>query len=163
MKGLSMDVIEYLFPISSTLHTLAGVIWVGGMFFAHMAMRPALQQQEPLVRLAILSNVLPRFFAWVWLCVIILPFTGYLMVFVDFGGFEAAGYHVTVMHAIGWTMVFIYLFIYFRPYLKFQKAIRAENFPEAGQHFALIRKLIAVNLILGFVVIAAGVSGRFWG
>ena len=158
-----MDVIEYLFPISSTLHSLAGVIWVGGMFFAHMAMRPALQMQEPPVRLAILSQVFPRFFAWVWIAVIILPFTGYLMVFVDFGGFEAAGYHVTVMHAIGWVMVFIYLFIYFRPYLKFQSAVRAENYPEAGQHFALIRRLITVNLVLGIAVISAGVSGRFWG
>ena len=158
-----MDVNEYLLPISSTVHTLAAVIWVGGMFFAHMAMRPALQVQEPPVRLSILSLVFPRFFAWVWLSVIVIPLTGYIMVFYDFGGFEAAGYHVTVMHTVGWVMVFIHMFIFFRPYIKFQAAIRAENLPEAGQHFALIRKLITVNLVLGLLVISAGVSGRFWG
>ena len=61
-----MDMIEILFPIASTAHTLAAVIWVSGMFFAHMALRPALMEEQPPTRLQVWRNVFPRFFAWVW-------------------------------------------------------------------------------------------------
>ena len=37
---------DALYSISSTVHTLAAVIWVGGMFFAHMILRPALMQEK---------------------------------------------------------------------------------------------------------------------
>ena len=158
-----MDLIEILFPIASTAHTLAAVIWVGGMFFAHMALRPALMEEQPPTRLQVWRNVFPRFFAWVWLSVIILPVTGYAMVFVDFGGFAAAGHHVTLMHGIGWVMVILYAFLYFRPYAKFKAEVEAKNWPGAAAHLVIIRRIVTTNLILGLVVIAAGVSGRFWG
>lgn len=158
-----MDLIEFLFPISSTTHTLAAVIWVGGMFFAHMALRPSLMQEDGPTRLRVWSHVFPRFFAWVWACVIILPVTGYAMVFVDFGGFEAAGHHVTLMHGLGWVMVVLYAFLFFRPFAKFQAAVSSKEFPTAAANLAIIRRIVTTNLILGLVVISAGVSGRFWG
>jgi len=158
-----MELIDFLFPITSTAHTLAAVIWVGGMFFAHMALRPALMEEDPATRLRVWSNVFPRFFAWVWLCVVVLPLTGYAMVFVDFGGFAAAGYHVTVMHSIGWVMVFLYAFLFFRPFAKFKVEVHAENWPAAAGHLGLIRRIVTTNLILGLVAIGVGVSGRFWG
>ena len=33
--------------LAITLHLLAAVIWVGGMFFAYIAMRPAAQFLDP--------------------------------------------------------------------------------------------------------------------
>jgi len=158
-----MDLIEFLFPITSTAHTLAAVVWVGGMFFAHVALRPSLMKEEPPTRLRVWSHVFPRFFTWVWLCAILLPITGYVMVFVDFGGFAAAGHHVTVMHGIGWVMVILFAFLFFRPFAKFQAAVGKEDFPTAATHLAAIRRIVTINLVLGLVVTAAGVSGRFWG
>jgi len=158
-----MDLIEFLFPITSTAHTLAAVVWVGGMFFAHVALRPSLMKEEPPTRLRVWSHVFPRFFTWVWLCAILLPITGYVMVFVDFGGFAAAGHHVTVMHGIGWVMVILFAFLFFRPFAKFQTAVGKEDFPTAATHLAAIRRIVTINLVLGLVVTAAGVSGRFWG
>lgn len=158
-----MDLIEFLFPIASTAHTLAAVIWVGGMFFAHVALRPSLMKEEGPTRLRVWSHVFPRFFAWVWLCVILLPMTGYAMVFVDFGGFEAAGRHVEVMHALGWVMIVLFIVLFVRPFTKFMAEVGAEDWPAAAAHLAMIRRIVITNLILGLVVIAAGVSGRFWG
>ena len=38
--------------VAITLHLLAALIWVGGMFFAHMALRPAVNTMlEPPQRL----------------------------------------------------------------------------------------------------------------
>lgn len=158
-----MDFIEFLFPIVSTAHTLAAVVWVGGMFFAHMALRPSLMMEEPPIRLRVWRHVFPRFFAWVWLSVILIPMTGYAMVFVDFGGFEAAGRHVEVMHGLGWVMVVLFIYLYVGPFTKFKAEVVNEDFPAAAGHLATIRRIVTTNLILGLLVITAGVSGRFWG
>ena len=154
---------DLLFPVASTLHTLAAVVWVGGMFFAHMALRPALLAQSPETRLGVWSQVFPRFFAWVWLCVVLLPATGYAMVFYDFGGFAAAGRHVEVMHALAWVMIALYAFLFFKPYRGLQAAVAAKDWPTGAGHMNAIRRIVTTNLILGMAVIIAGVSGRFWG
>jgi uncharacterized membrane protein len=154
---------DMLFPVVSTLHTLAAVVWVGGMFFAHMALRPALMAEEPATRLGVWSRVFPRFFAWVWLAVVILPATGYAMVFVDFGGFSQAGRHVEIMHAIAWVMIALYAYLFFRPYRGLQAAVADRIWPKAARHLATIRRIVTTNLILGLLAIIAGVSGRFWG
>ena len=73
------------------------------MFFAYMVLRPSLGILEPPQRPALWNTVFPRFFAWVWVAVIVLPATGYAMVFAAFGGFADAGVHVHVMHALGWV------------------------------------------------------------
>lgn len=154
---------DMLFPVVSTLHTLAAVVWVGGMFFAHMALRPALMAEAPPTRLGVWSRVFPRFFAWVWLAVTLLPATGYIMVFVDFGGFAQAGRHVELMHAVSWVMIALFAFLFFKPYRGLRAAVQAEDWPEGAKHLAIIRRIVTTNLILGLITITAGVSGRFWG
>ncbi len=61
-----------------TLHVLAAVIWVGGMFFAYMALRPAAGELDPPSRTALWGRTFARFFAWFWAAIIVLPVTGYL-------------------------------------------------------------------------------------
>ncbi len=57
--------------VSIALHILASVIWVGGMFFAYMALRPAAAQVlEPPQRLSLWIESFKRFFVWVWLSII---------------------------------------------------------------------------------------------
>lgn len=154
---------DVLFPVVSTLHTLAAVVWVGGMFFAHMVLRPTLMEEEPATRLGIWSRVFPRFFAWVWIAVCILPASGYAMVFVDFGGFRAAGLHVEVMHGLSWLMTALYAFLFFKPYPALQAAVAAKDWPAGAKNLGTIRQIVTINLVLGIAVIIAGVSGRFWG
>ena len=92
-----------------------------------------------------------------------MPVTGYSMVYNDFGGFTAAGYHVEVMHIVGWVMIAIFLFVYFIPYKKFKVAVANKTWPEAAKHLAVIRRAVAANMVIGLVNVAIGVSGRFWG
>lgn len=52
------------------LHLFGVVIWVGGMFFAYMALRPAASALlDPPQRLLLWSATLQRFFGWVWVSV----------------------------------------------------------------------------------------------
>ena len=48
--------------VSLALHSLSAVLWVGGMFFAHQVLRPAVAALEPGPRLTLWSRVLGRFF-----------------------------------------------------------------------------------------------------
>ena len=148
--------------VSSALHALAAIVWVGGMFFAHMILRPSIGPLEPPQRLALMNRVLGRFFIWVWAAVVLLPATGYSQVILDLGGFEAAAMHVHIMQGIGWLMILLFVFLYLVPYRRFRDAIAGEDWAEAGARLGLIRHIVATNLVLGLITAAIGASGRFW-
>src|SRR5574338_244978 len=48
------------------LHLLGVVIWVGGMAFAYLCLRPAVTLLAPPQRLTVMSGALDRFFPLVW-------------------------------------------------------------------------------------------------
>ncbi len=146
--------------IAITLHLLAAVIWVGGMFFAYVALRPvAACLLPPPLRLPLWSQTFARFFPWVWGAVIILPATGYWMILQVFGGFGRVGVFVHLMHVIGLVMIAIFLHVYFAPYWRLNRAVAAQDFAAAGAHLGQIRRLIGVNLILGLVTIVIAAAG----
>ena len=145
-----------------TLHLLSAVIWVGGMFFAYIALRPtAAEQLEPAVRLKLWVGVFSRFFPFVWVAVILLPLTGYMMIFSFYQGFEHTPTYIHTMNGLGIVMLLLYLHVFFAPYKRLKLAVAAENFPEAGKKLAQIRILIAVNLTIGLIVVAVAAAGRY--
>ncbi len=148
--------------VSIALHLLAAVIWVGGMFFAYMALRPAAAQVlEPPLRLQLWVQTFKRFFLWVWLGMFILLATGYTMVFAYFGGFGGVGLHIHLMHGMGIVMVMIYLHVFFAPYRRLRHALVIEDYAEGGRRLAQIRTLIGLNLIIGLSVITIASAGRY--
>ena len=148
--------------IALPLHILATVIWVGGMFFAYMALRPvAASLLEPPQRLPLWSQVFERFFPWVWVAVIILPATGLWMVYSVFGGFGHVGLYVHLMTGIGTLMILLYCHVFFSPYRRMKQALAANDFPEAGRRLAQIRTIIGANLLLGLLVTVIASAGRF--
>ena len=151
-------------PIAITLHLLAAVVWVGGMFFAYVALRPvAASLLPPPLRLPLWSQTFARFFPWVWGAVIILPATGYWMIFRVFGGFAQVGIFVHLMHIMGLVMIAIFLHVYFAPYQRLNRAVAVQDFATAGQHLGQIRRLIGINLILGLITVVIAAGGVHWG
>ena len=148
--------------IATMLHAVAAVIWVGGMFFAYVVLRPATGALEPPAPLKLWVAVLPRFFPWVWASVIILLLTGYAMVFGAFGGFANAGYHVQVMHGSGLFMMVLFVYLFFVPYPRFLRAVQAEEWTRAAVNMGRIRRVVAINLTIGLLNVVVGGSGRFW-
>ena len=148
--------------VSIALHLLAAVIWVGGMFFAYMALRPAAARVlEPPQRLQLWVHVFKLFFIWVWLSIITVLATGYWMLFAVFGGFANAGMHIHLMHGAGIVMVLIYLHVFFAPYRRLRHAVIVQDYQEGGKRLAQIRKLIALNLSIGLIVVVIASGGRY--
>jgi uncharacterized membrane protein len=144
------------------LHALAGVAWVGGMFFAYMCLRPSAGPLEPRLRLALWQRVFSRFFPWVWASIAVLLASGYAMLFLHFGGFKGAGVHIHVMQATGIVMMLLFLHLFFAPWRRFSRAVEAGHFDSAAHSLNQMRRIVAINLVLGLITIAAGASGRFW-
>jgi uncharacterized membrane protein len=149
-------------PLFNALHALAAVIWVGGMFFAYVVLRPAAGALEAPLRLSLWNRVFDRFLLWVWATVAVLLVSGYYAVYADFGGFAQTGLHVTIMHGLGWTMIGIFAFLYFIPFRRFRTAVAAQDWPSAGRLLTVIRRIVAFNLMLGLFTVAVGSSGRLW-
>ena len=141
--------------IALYLHLTAAVIWIGGMFFAYVCLRPAAAGVlEPPQRLQLWRATFERFFPWVWAAVIALLLSGYWMLF-KLGGFGGAGIHIHIMHAVGIIMILVFLHIYFAPFKRLQRAVAAADYPTAGKHLNQIRLLVATNLVLGLLVLVA--------
>lgn len=149
--------------ISIVLHVLSAVVWVGGMFFAYMALRPvAAQQLEPPQRLTLWVGVFSRFFPFVWLSVIFLLATGYNLMFSIWGGFANTPVYVHIMQALGIIMMLIYMHVYFAPFKRLKEAVTTQDWPAGGKQLNQIRQLISVNLSLGLLVVIIASGGRFF-
>jgi uncharacterized membrane protein len=144
------------------LHVLAAVIWVGGMFFAYVVLRPSAGQLDRPSRLALWRGVFSRFFPWVWASIALLLASGYAMLFLHFGGFAGAPPHIHVMQLTGILMMLLFLHLFFVPWRRFSRAIAAGAFEQAAASLNHIRLIVASNLALGLFTTAVGASGRFW-
>jgi uncharacterized membrane protein len=149
--------------IALSLHALAAAVWVGGMFFALLALRPATLQLEPPARLALWSGVLGRFFGWVMAAIALLLATGYGMVFGVYAGFSGIGRHVHIMQGIGIIMMLLFFHLYFAPWRRFRAALARQDHAAAAAQLIQIRWIVTANLLLGLLTVAVGSSGRYWG
>lgn len=144
------------------LHVLSAVIWVGGMFFAYMVLRPtAASLLQPPERLTLWSQIFGRFFPWVWASVVLLPATGYWMIFAVYGGMAGTPLYVHIMNGLGIVMILIYLHVFFAPYRRLRKAVTRQAWPDGGASLNQIRMLVGINTLLGLAVIAVASAGRF--
>jgi uncharacterized membrane protein len=144
------------------LHVLAAVVWVGGMFFAYMVLRPSAGALPSETRLALWHRVFRRFFSWVWGCIVALLASGYGMMFLTFGGFAGAAPYIQVMQGIGIVMMGLFMHLFFGPWRRFSDAVEGKHFAQAAEQLGQIRRIVAANLGLGLLTIIVGASGRFW-
>ncbi len=146
--------------IAISLHLLGTVIWVGGMFFAHLALRPAAEELfEPPQRLPLMLGVLDRFFPWVWVAIVSILSSGYWIFFSFYHGMM--GLYAHLMQGTGLLMVALFVYIYFGPYKRMGAALRDNDYPKAGQQLAVIRRVILINLLLGVITTVVGGGGKF--
>jgi uncharacterized membrane protein len=144
------------------MHTLAVVIWVGGMFFAHMVLRPSAGPLDAALRLPLWHRVFSSFFPWVWLCVAAILASGFAMISVGLGGFAKVPGYVNAMMGLGIVMALVFGHIYFGPFRRFRHAVPAADWAAAEKAIGSIRQLVSFNLALGLITVAVGAGGRFF-
>lgn len=145
--------------VARWLHLVGVVVWVGGMFFAYVALRPAAASLAPPVRLPLMAAAMIRFVAWVAAAILAIVGSGLAMVAMQ-GGFGAVGGYVHVMAGIALVMIGLYAYLVAVPLRALRAGVAASDWPRAGAAMQRIRQLVAVNLVLGIIVISVAVLWR---
>lgn len=136
------------------LHVLAAIVWLGGIAFMLLALRPAATAVlAPPQRLPLMAQAMRRFFAAVWVSIAVLLLTGLAMLLPVGMKNAPVGWHA--MFGLGLLMTALFGHLYFGPYRRLQQAVGAANWPEAGRRAGQIATLAQLNLALGVVAIAA--------
>lgn len=139
-------------------HLAAAIVWMGGMTFMVLALRPVLTDQlQPPQRLQLMAAVLKRFFAVVLASIVVLLVTGLYLLIGTGTGKPPPGWHA--MAGLGLVMMLLFGHIYFSPYRGLQRAVAAADWPQGGRRASQIALLVKINLGLGWLAIAAVV---FW-
>jgi uncharacterized membrane protein len=135
------------------LHLLGAVLWVGGMFFAYVVLRPSLAAIEAPQRMLLHTQVFRKFFLVIWHAMPVILLTGFAMLGLRWD-MATAPWQINAMMGLGLLMAAVFLVIFFGPYRKFRRTTDRNRMASSLDN---IRKLIGVNLILGLLtVIAAG-------
>jgi uncharacterized membrane protein len=143
--------------IALFLHVISDVVWIGGMFLAYVAVRPAaVEVLEPPQRLRLWTGIFRRFFPWVWAAVALILATGFVMM----GQMGKVPVYVIVMTVIGVVMSAIFIHLYFAPFARLKRAVAAEDWKTGGAALGQIRILVGTNLALGLINLAVAMLGR---
>ena len=142
------------------IHLLSIVVWVGGMFFAYVVLRPsAAEVLQPPERLRLWDKVFKQFFNWVWLAVFLVLVSGFYTIYL-MGGFAGLPMYINLMMLLGIIMMLIYVYVFFKCYVPFNRQVAKQEWPAAGAMLATIRKLVALNLSIGLLTVAVVIIGR---
>ncbi|WP_248768894.1 CopD family protein [Pseudomonas sp. MWU12-2345] len=148
-----------VFALVYTLHVLAALVWVGGMFFAWMILRPAaMAALEGPARLKLWLQVFQRFFVWVWVAVVLLPISGVGLIQLRFSGFETAPRYVQVMMGLYIVMVAVFIRIQSLQLPDLRQAVEAQDWPAGAAALGRIRRLVGINLLIGLVLVAVAAA-----
>ncbi len=132
------------------VHVLCAVIWVGGMFFAYVVLRPSLSVLEPMQRIALHTQVFRRFFLVIWHAMPLILLSGFAVLFGFYGGPAFVPWNINLMMLLGLIMSVVFVLIFFGPYARFR---RTTDRAVAVAQIERIRKLIGLNLVLGIVTV----------
>ncbi|MBE7416978.1 MAG: CopD family protein [Ideonella sp.] len=141
------------------MHLLAAIAWIGGMFFAYFCLRPsAAEGLPPAQRLPLWLATLTRFLRVAGVAVGLLLASGLTMLLQT--GLRAApiGWHA--MLGLGIVMAVVYALAHARWLPRLRARCAAADWPAAAQALDAIRRLVALNLVLGVLVVLAAVSAR---
>ncbi|HSD38963.1 MAG TPA: CopD family protein [Rhodocyclaceae bacterium] len=148
------------FAILLFLHVTAVIVWVGGMALMHFAVRPAaVETLAPSQRLPFMTATLGRFFVAVTISIGVLLVTGaWMMHFMASAG--RLPLSVEMMAGLGIIMMAIFGHVRLAAFPRLRNAVAVQNWPEAANRLATIRKLVELNLVLGVVTVAVAIIGR---
>ena len=148
-----------IYSTLKALHILSIIVWIGGMVFAHLFLRPAVAQLEPPLRLRLMHDVLGRFFRAVLAASLLTLASGVWMLgrlakqVVQAGGSFDMPLAWTIVAVLGVALVAVFMHTHFVLYKRLGRAVATSEWAAGGVALAQIRRWVAINLGLGILVL----------
>lgn len=149
---------NHAIEIALAFHLLGMVIWMGGTFFLHICLRPAMRELSPQLRLPLWEPILARFFTWIATSAWLILLSG-MYLLMRFGGAEAP-WQIHAMAGLGVIMMLVFGHARFAMFPRLRRAVQAERWPEGARPLTSIQRMLAVNLGLGLLTSGLGVFGH---
>lgn len=151
-----------MYDYAKFFHLVAAIVWMGGMTFMLLALRPAaMATLEPPARARLMAAVWQRFFPAVLVSIVVLLATGSHFFASVVRAARLAGspgglpLGWNLMLIFGILMFLIFGHIYASGFRRFKRAVAAQEWPLAALAAAQIQRLMLINFILGWLAIAA--------
>lgn len=156
-----------IYALLKLIHLLSIGLWVAGMGFTLLILRPAVADLEPGARVRLMHAVFTRFFRVVTVVSVLSLVTGYWMLgrtaktVVQAGGQFDMPLAWTLMAVLGTLMVAIFFHIRFALYRRLDRAVQASDWPLAAKALDSIRQWVAFNFGLGLLVVVIAAMRPF--
>ena len=143
------------------VHLLSIVVWVGGLFFVIVCLRPALRGLDGPTKLRFASEVLGRFLTIVNMAVALVLGSGLAMLWLAVREAKSPGLSFNMpldwYAMIGLGLVMMAIFGHLRGVLfkRLDRAVKAGDWAAGAAAFEPIPGWLVVNLVLGVIVIVA--------
>ena len=149
-----------LYALLLLIHLLAAVVWVGGMAFTLLCLRPAaIAVLPPPQRIPFMHAALGRFFKIVVMAIALLLATGVIMILtVGTKNMPAAW-----MWMVGLGVVMMSVFFHLRavPFSRLGKCVETQDWPLAAGQLERLRLGVLLNLAIGLAIFAVMKLGRY--
>lgn len=144
-----------------SIHTLATIIWLGGLFFICVVFALATRNMEQATLLSLWHRVLSRFFVWAWIGIGLILISGIAMVFLEFGGFSGIPAIHRANMLIGIPAILLYIYLYFFPWRRFRQALAINESHAAEVRIREARVIMSIIVTLGVIASVVSLAGRF--
>jgi uncharacterized membrane protein len=156
-----------LYFINVTIHVMAAMLWIGGMFFFALVGAPALREVEPPQMRARLFATLGRRFRKIgWIAIAILLLTGvgnlyFRGLLTSDAMFNVAFWQTRYGHTLAWKLTSVLAMLVVSAIHDFVSGPRASRAPAGSDEALRLRihaaRLARINAIIGLIVVIAAV------
>ena len=155
-----------LYAMLKAIHLLAVMVWVGGMTFVLLCLRPAASVLEPAARIALMHAAMRRFLAVVAVAIAVIFVCGVAMVAIAWSAAVRAGLRFNmpldwyVMFAVFFAMLAVFVHIRGVLFPRLDAALRGQRWADGASALGAIRREVVANLVLGvFVTVLVRLGG----
>ncbi|MEO8924469.1 MAG: CopD family protein [Caldimonas sp.] len=156
-----------LYASLKALHLLSIIVWIGGMFFMHVCLRPAAAEVlEPPARIRLMHAAMRRFFDVVTVAILVAALSGGAMVGIASREARRSGLTFNmpldwyVMIALFIVMLLVFTHIRLALFRRLEAALAVEAWPDAARAITSIRLEVVINLVIGvFIVVIVRLGG----
>ncbi len=153
--------------LNVTVHVLAAVLWLGGMFFLALVGAPVLRKVEPpALRAKLFSELGRKYRSWGWIAIVILLLTGVgnlyfrgVLTSVSIG--SAHFWRTPFGTSLGVKLACVVLMIVVQAIHDFHWGPAASSLPPGSPEAATLRKRASwaarLNALLGLIILIAAV------
>jgi uncharacterized membrane protein len=142
--------LNYVVWLVTAIHLLCVVLWVGGMAFLLLTLRPSVIVIDPSARLVLQGAVFRRFFRTIWQVMPLAIASGLLLLILSYSH-QAMPWPVMVMQTGGVLMAAIFIGMVLVPNKRFQAKLAAGT--ATAEDAVPIRRLIWFSLGIGAIIL----------